>query len=63
MALRAFARRTPAGPTAANPQTYYVGSVKNEFQALAAAAAKARSPSVERRVDGISSVNVSADRR
>ena len=57
MALRAFARRTPAGPTTANPQTYYEGSVKNEFQALAAAAAK------ERRVDGISSVNVSADRR
>jgi len=57
VALRAFARRTPAGPTTANPQTYYEGSVKNEFQALAAAAAK------ERRVDGISSVNVSADRR
>jgi len=37
--------------------------VGREFQALAAAAGKARSPSVERRVDGTSSVDVLADRR
>jgi len=41
----------------------FLTRVGKEFQALAAAAGKARSPSVERCVDGTSSVDVSADRR
>jgi len=41
----------------------FLTRVSSEFQALAAAAGKVRSPSVERRVDGTSSVDVLADRR
>jgi len=41
----------------------FLTRVDREFQALAAAAGKARSPSVKRRVDGTSSVDVLADRR
>ena len=55
-------RTTAAGPPYNVSVTLGV-NLQNKFQALAAAAGKARSPSVERRVDGTSSVNVSADRR
>jgi len=41
----------------------FLTRVGREFQALAAAAGKAWSPSVEHHVDGTSSVNVLADRR
>jgi len=41
----------------------FLTRVGREFQALAAAAGKARSPSVERCVNGTSSLDVLADRR